>query len=546
MTNSLHQEPERDEFKHESPIRAFTTWSVQGLYALGKGFRPSLQHLVPYLNAMEGKEGWRLVQVLEAATGSPSFIFRLEREPSDDELRARYPHLDFQLPAKVATGLRQVTGDMVHAIKGTTWPHKRKEEFYGFADRVNGYAAELEAGEEPYVRNREGFEEAGRKIDQAREMATEMERTEIDGHLAFVFKGLDSETTFWSRARWNGKPDDVMKAMASMKPVVRAEFLEMHNVESVAHFWRSASVAAVLRLIDKLDWWDRVSLADPITHDELTKALGRTPPASAIAAMSTDPYKVMADYVRDQPLGEAYEPTHLADRWTDHGSDIDIPVEYHEEALRFIADKRGMDADRLVKDFMLYFKERNQPNQVTHKTFYQQLQFILPAAKPLELKQLIDQFRVSKQPAREVTSAPPVSAIGDDPINPKHYAGRECADIGERLSANGYQILKYCWRLGKKDDPCQELGKAIWYGESESELLRVLARAQGWRAVRPNLTGIKDSNGYLEDRIADQPQFTQNIARMLWAGYGQRELRAILEAIQEHRFHLDCGRGLAI
>ena len=416
MTNSLHQEPERDEFKHESPIRAFTTWSVQGLYALGKGFRPSLQHLVPYLNAMEGKEGWRLVQVLEAATGSPSFIFRLEREPSDDELRARYPHLDFQLPAKVATGLRQVTGDMVHAIKGTTWPHKRKEEFYGFADRVNGYAAELEAREEPYVRNREGFEEAGRKIDQAREM------------------------------------DAAMRS---------------------------------------------------------------------------------------------------ADKWTDHGSDIDIPVEYHEEALRFIADKRGMNADRLVKDFMLYFKERNQPNQVTHKTFYQQLQFVLPSANALELKQLIDQFRVSKQPpvsaiGEEVTSAPPVSAIGDDPINPKHYAGRECADIGERLSANGYQILKYCWRLGKKDDPCQELGKAIWYGESESELLRVLARAQGWRAVRPNLTGIKDPAAFLEDRIADQPQFTQNIARMLWAGYGQRELRAILEAIQEHRFHLDCGRGLAI
>lgn len=504
MTNSLHQEPERDEFKHESPIRAFTTWSVQGLYALGKGFRPSLAHLVPYLNAMEAKEGWRLVQVLEAATGSPSFIFRLEREPTVEELRERYPHLDFALPE-----------------------------------------------EEPYVRNREGFEEAGRKIDQARDMATAMERTEIDGHLAFVFKGLDSETTFWSRARWNGKPDEAMKAMASMKPVVRAEFLEAHNVESVAHFWRSASVAAVLRLIDKLDWWDRVSLADPITHNELTKALGRTPPASAIAAMSSDPHKVMADYVRGQALGETYEPTHLADRWTDHGSDIDIPVEYHEEALRFIADKRGMDADRLVKDFMLYFKERNQPNQVTHKTFYQQLQFILPAAKPLELKQLIDQFRVSKQPplsamGQEVTSAPPVSAIGDDPINPKHYAGRECADIGERLSANGYQILKYCWRLGKKDDPCQELGKAVWYGESEASLLKHMAHKQGYRHTTPNLTGIKDPAAFLEDRIADQSQFTQNIARMLWAGYSQRQLQAILEAINEHRFHLDCGRGLAI
>jgi len=404
VTDTLHQEPERDQFKSESPIRAFTDWQVNGRYALGKGFRPSLQHVVPYLEAMERKEGWRIVQVLEAGTQTPSFLFRCVREASDDELRERYAHLDFQLPAKVATGLRQVTGDMVHAIKGTTWPHKRKEEFYGFADRVNGYAAELEAAREP------GTEEV----------------------------------------------------------VIQTYPLD----------------------------------------------------------------------IREHPA--------FADKWTDHGSDIDIPVAYHEEALRFIADKRGMDADRLVADFMLYFKERNQPNQVSHKTFYQQLQFILPAAKTLELKQLIDQFRVSKQSPVEVTSAPPVSAIGDDPINPKHYAGRECADIGERLTANGYQILKYCWRLGKKDDPCQELGKAIWYGESESELLRVLARAQGWRAVRPNVTGIKDSAAFLEDRIADQPQFTQNIARMLWAGYSQRQLQAILEAINEHRFHLDCGRGLAI
>lgn len=542
MTDTLHQEPERDQFKSESPIRAFTDWQVNGRYALGKGFRPSLQHVVPYLEAMERKEGWRVVQVLEAGTQTPSFLFRLEREPSDDELRERYSHLDFQLPAKVATGLRQVTGDMVHAIKGTTWPHKRKEEFYGFADRVNGYAAELEAGEEPFVRNREGFEEAGRKIDQARDMAAGMERTEINGHLAFVFRGLDSETTFWNRARWNGKPEEAMKAMASMKGATLGRFLDDHKVDSVAQFWRSASVAAVLRLIDKLDWWDRVSLADPITHDELAKALGRTPPASAIAAMSADPYKAVADFIRDQPLGETYQ----ADRWTDHGSHIDIPVEYHEEALRFIAEKRGMDADRLVKDFMLYFKERNQPNQVTHKTFYQQLQFILPAANPLELKQLIDQFRVSKQSPVEVTSAPPVSAIGDDPINPKHYAGRECADIGERLSANGYQILKYCWRLGKKDDPCQELGKAIWYGESEAALLKAMAHKQGYRHTTPNVTGIKDPAAFLEDRIADQPQFTQNIARMLWAGYSQRQLQAILEAINEHRFHLDCGRGLAI
>jgi hypothetical protein len=77
----LHEEPKKDGFTHETPIRAFTTWIVDGQYALGKGFRPSLQHLVPYLNAMEGKEGWRLLQVLEAGTQTPSFLFRAERPP---------------------------------------------------------------------------------------------------------------------------------------------------------------------------------------------------------------------------------------------------------------------------------------------------------------------------------------------------------------------------------------------------------------------------------------------------------------------------------
>lgn len=65
---------------HESPIKAFTDWTVNGRYAIGKGFRPSLQHLTVYLDAMERLEGWALLQVLEAASGSPSFVFR-QKEP---------------------------------------------------------------------------------------------------------------------------------------------------------------------------------------------------------------------------------------------------------------------------------------------------------------------------------------------------------------------------------------------------------------------------------------------------------------------------------
>lgn len=78
---SLYEEPKKDGFHRESPIRAFTTFHVEGMYAIGKGFRPSLQHLIPYLNAMEQKEGWRLVQILEALSQHPSMVFRRDRPP---------------------------------------------------------------------------------------------------------------------------------------------------------------------------------------------------------------------------------------------------------------------------------------------------------------------------------------------------------------------------------------------------------------------------------------------------------------------------------
>lgn len=74
--DSLYAGPKPDQFANESPIRAFTDWQESGNYALGKGFRPSLAHLVVYLDALQTKEGWSLVQILEAASGSPSFVFR--------------------------------------------------------------------------------------------------------------------------------------------------------------------------------------------------------------------------------------------------------------------------------------------------------------------------------------------------------------------------------------------------------------------------------------------------------------------------------------
>lgn len=62
----------------------------------------------------------------------------------------------------------------------------------------------------------------------------------------------------------------------------------------------------------------------------------------------------------------------------------------------------------------------------------------------------------------------PVST--DDPVNPKHYAGTACAEIGEWLSGNSYQTLKYNWRLGKKDEAIIELKKSLWYLDREIAL----------------------------------------------------------------------------
>ena len=122
-----------------------------------------------------------------------------------------------------------------------------------------------------------------------------------------------------------------------------------------------------------------------------------------------------------------------------------------------------------------------------------------------------------------------------DPINPAHYAGRTCADIGERLTANGYQILKYVWRLGKKDNILTELGKAQWYAESEFKLLLALdVKFPGMR-TQPLLHDLADPDSFLRDRIDGQPLFTREIAFHLWAGYDAQGARQIANMIDAER-----------
>lgn len=134
-----------------------------------------------------------------------------------------------------------------------------------------------------------------------------------------------------------------------------------------------------------------------------------------------------------------------------------------------------------------------------------------------------------------------------DPTNPKHYSGRACADIGERLSANGYQVLKYCWRLGKKDDPCQELGKALWYLDSEIQLIENGPTRYRSGLFTPMVWDLEDNGkGFLSDRLHGQSQFVIDVATALWSGYDAESLRKLEARILQEKTYLERGHGLAL
>lgn len=68
-----------------------------------------------------------------------------------------------------------------------------------------------------------------------------------------------------------------------------------------------------------------------------------------------------------------------------------------------------------------------------------------------------------------------------DPVNhPSHYTqgGIECIDaIESALGREGFiaflrgQVIKYQWRLGRKDAALQDAEKANWYGQKLAEVL---------------------------------------------------------------------------
>lgn len=118
----------------------------------------------------------------------------------------------------------------------------------------------------------------------------------------------------------------------------------------------------------------------------------------------------------------------------------------------------------------------------------------------------------------------------DDPINPKHYAGTECAQIGERLTGNSYQVLKYNWRLGKKDAATIEVGKSIWYLDRELELAYA-----GWQpptSLFGPLPGLAQfpSDAWFAERLVGQDEHVVNVALALinWNRFGDKDQLHIL------------------
>lgn len=483
MTDSLFQEPEKDGFKQESPIRAFTDFKQGPVFAVGKGFRPSLAHITEYLNAMATKEGWYFKQVLESASGAPTFIFQREPDPA------------IPSASVIVSGMSQ-------------------EGAKSFKKLLDAY-------------------------EDGAPMTVRLANVSDDPPALPV---VDPEKQHWTEIKWPLEAKKVLEvALATAYTDRIMNFFNAEQVVGSSHFLKVASVAAMRRALDAfVPGWDMKLV--------------------------------------EVPEGN----------WQDHGSNLPIPDDRYMECAEHVL--KNVVKPEFLKSAINDFRKRFAPPKnhacTSHEGIYAQLQFVLTHTKPEKIKKLIDDFRVSCAP--EVTSerttgkhpalgmgytggskrsGDPYKAIAEavaaslivpskdeaapvaaDPINPKHYAGRACADIGERLSANGYQVLKYVWRLGKKDDPCVEIGKSIWYGESELALISLPIPAAFARvnAYVWGLPGDDDGQAWFEERIADQSQFTQNIARMLWAGYDAKRLGLIIEALKEQQFHLDCGRGLAV
>lgn len=495
--NPLFDEPKLDEFKTESPLRAFASFDMFGNYLIAKGFRPSLGHLTRYLDAMEKKEGWQFVQLLEAATGVPTIIFR----------RSKGDLLQHFTGSELLVEMLREQLQKGHTHIQTWSIHTAHPDSPGY---IGEETVEVEvASYEPFTAD----------------MRLRHPFAAPFGEDTLTIRGLDPERVLWNRVQWDGNPESLMNDLRNLPYRDMNNWLERENVTCVSHFYRTASVASVLRLIDKFDAWDKVSLGEYISDDALYTAIGRVN-VKARAACTTDVYTAFANAIRES------EVTSDDEELATYQPPIN-PVDVLEKAAEDLADDLGLEVDResfavarehleemvpLDMDDDLPFNSRGGDSKTVDHVVYQSGEKIVHEVN--------------------ISSAPKFNDA-----NPEHYNGWACGDIGERLSANGYQILKYCWRLGKKDDPCKELGKALRYLERERDLMSQKGHPNHRSA---NWCGLISPDNFFNKRVADQSIFTTRVAFFLWHGYNVGDLDKLQAIIADHKAHLDCGHGLAI
>lgn len=605
--NSLYSDPKpRDEFRTESPLRGFAEYTEFGGWLIAKGFRPSMQHLVRYLAAMEAREGYRLVQILEAATGVPTMIFRTTARASLDMIADAFK------PAEIERGNAALDQQVKEYLGAGGFAHTDFYKQFATDTMATDYkdgarkvamSAALGAGygthNWPQISDFETDDEGepwklfvkfkDKRANFFRADHIKTYKVEIDHPGVFVVEWFDNETQTVTRrpvAEW---PEWAQK-LAGPAPVEAEHTIgDWTPPEGAVYGWwadgrffitfphgvggETARLAAPPGYtfygfqsdsLQKTAFYTEVTsvVTDEITPERQAWNEAVIKDAPIVPAMPANPVDVLEaaaeEIAGDLGIEVDRESFEVA---RDHLEEMvpvgyDIPDELKAEAADYVISriKQPAYAAKTLREFKKSFMNPKGTPLPPHDKLDAQLQFIIGGGIDIVvIRNFLASFKMSKQEQtleqatlRSIRENPEAvrRALGvDDPINPQHYNGRECADIGERLSANAYQILKYCWRLGKKDDPCQELGKALWYLNSEAALLAV--RGKGL-VLHADTHSIVDKESFLENRIAEQPEFTQRIARMLWWGYGRDKLAEIKAEIADHKTRLDCGNGLAI
>lgn len=364
---SLTSDKKLDQFETESPIRAFATFDVAGQYAVGKGFRPSLQHLPMYLDAMLRKEGWQLVQIIEA--DAPTMIF----------MRGHVGYRIANLAGKPDT---KFEAD-VKRFLNTGAETMNKEEF------AKTFTMTFTGQMTP--------KEIALAIDM--KMNYRVIATLPDG---MTYEQVNPHLRFFTMVAANNDHGVQTLTLKHINPPARSGGSEYPHI-------REDDIHYIGRLYDH----------PLIMHGH--------PPKEVV--------REARQFLSEKLLPKGVMPE-LAGRVTGKSPVLGMPYAEHmkvnpDEAYTVMAGKlKDMPEDSVLREVW-----------------------------------------AESIPTKPMTTAAQSLDDADDPVNPKHYNGTACAELGERMTANSYQVLKYNWRLGEKDDELVELDKSLWYLKREMQLL---------------------------------------------------------------------------